>query len=62
MTVMNLNGLNELIEQKKHVLLVAGPCQRCHQPKTKVVQAILDQKDRLITHLVTDSRCARELV
>jgi DNA-binding transcriptional regulator LsrR (DeoR family) len=62
MTIMNLSGLTALIKEKKHVLLVAGPCHKCHQPKTEVVQAILDQKDPLITHLVTDSRCARELV
>ena len=62
MTVMRLSGLHDLIKKQKHVLLVAGPCHRCHSPKTKVVKAILDQPQRLITHLVTDSRCARQLV
>jgi len=62
MTIMRLSGLNEFIKKRKHVLLVAGPCHRCHEPKTKVVKAILDQPERLITHLVTDSRCACQLV
>ncbi len=53
---------SELIAQKKRVLLVAGPCHRCHAPKTEVVRVILGQQDRLITHLVTDSRCAREVL
>jgi DNA-binding transcriptional regulator LsrR (DeoR family) len=62
MTIMKLEQLSELIAQKKRVLLVAGPCHRCHAPKTEVVRAILGQQDRLITHLVTDSRCAREVL
>jgi len=62
MTIMKLNGLSELIAANKHVLLVAGPCHQCHRPKTNVVKAILDQQNHLITHLVTDSRCAREMV
>jgi DNA-binding transcriptional regulator LsrR (DeoR family) len=44
------------------VLLVAGPCAHCHEPKADVVKAILDQDQRLITHLITDSRCAEALV
>jgi DNA-binding transcriptional regulator LsrR (DeoR family) len=44
------------------VLLVAGPCHKCHKSKAKVVKAILDQQDHLITHLVTDSRCARQVL
>ena len=62
MTIMKLDELHELIKKQKHVLLVAGPCHACHRPKTRVVQAILDQPKRLITHLVTDTRCASELV
>jgi hypothetical protein len=61
MTVMKLERLSELVAENKQVLLVAGPCHTCHAPKTSVVKAILDQKARLITHLVTDSLCARAL-
>jgi DNA-binding transcriptional regulator LsrR (DeoR family) len=59
MTILRLSELSDLVEDGKHVLLVAGPCASCHRPKAEVVKAILDQEDRLITHLVTDSRCAR---
>jgi DNA-binding transcriptional regulator LsrR (DeoR family) len=61
MTIMNLSELSKLVAAGKHVLLVAGPCASCHRPKAEVVKAILDQEHRLITHLVTDSRCARAL-
>jgi len=61
MTIMKLSKLSELVAAGKHVLLVAGPCAKCHRPKAEVVKAILDHEQRLITHLVTDSRCAREL-
>ena len=61
MTIMKLCELKKLIADKKHVLLVAGPCHRCKRSKTKVVRAILDQQDHLITHLVTDSQCVRQM-
>jgi DNA-binding transcriptional regulator LsrR (DeoR family) len=62
MTIMRLDQLSNRVAQRKHVLLVAGPCHKCHAPKTRVVRAILDQQHRLITHLVTDSRCARAML
>jgi DNA-binding transcriptional regulator LsrR (DeoR family) len=63
MTILRLCELSKLIKKEtKHVLLVAGPCHKCHKSKAKVVKAILDQHDHLITHLVTDSRCARQVL
>ena len=62
MTIMRLAQVSELVAQDKQVLLVAGPCHRCHEPKAKVVRAILHQPNRLITHMVTDSRCARAML
>jgi DNA-binding transcriptional regulator LsrR (DeoR family) len=62
MTLMRLSELSKLVAAGKHVLLVAGPCASCHRPKAEVVKAILDQQHRLVTHLVTDSRCARALL
>jgi DNA-binding transcriptional regulator LsrR (DeoR family) len=62
MTIMRLCELSKLIDNKKHVLLVAGPCHKCHKSKAKVVKAILDQQEHLITHLVTDSRCASQVL
>ena len=40
----------------------SSPCRECHRPRTEVVKVILEQENRLITHLAVDSRCGRELV
>ncbi len=61
MTVMELGEVARFVSEKKHVLLVAGPCASCNFPKTEIVHAILEQDRRLITHLAVDSRCGREL-
>jgi DNA-binding transcriptional regulator LsrR (DeoR family) len=61
MTITELGDVSRFVREKNQVLLVAGPCATCHRPKTEVVKAILDQDDPLITHLVVDSRCARDL-
>ncbi|MDH3227717.1 MAG: hypothetical protein OEM67_11600 [Thermoleophilia bacterium] len=44
------------------MLLVAGPCGQCHEPKAEVVRAIREQRERLITHLVVDNGCARAVM
>ena len=62
MTIMDLSDVKKFFKSGRQVLLVAGPCGACHTPKTEVVKAILGQKDHLITHLVVDSRCGRELL
>jgi len=59
MTIMELRDLSRFVSQGKRVLLVAGPCGLCHEPKTELVDTILKQKEQLITHLVIDSACAR---
>ena len=61
MTLMELGMLPKFISQGKQVLLLLGPCGQCGGPKTDVLQALLDMKQRLITHLVVDSRSARGL-
>lgn len=62
MTVMELSDVHKFVEAGKRVLLVAGPCSRCYSPKTDIVKTVLGQKKKLITHLVIDSRCAREVL
>jgi hypothetical protein len=62
MTLKQLDEVGTFVEEKNHVLLVAGPCSQCHHPKTEVVNAILNQDRQLITHLAIDSRCARDLL
>jgi DNA-binding transcriptional regulator LsrR (DeoR family) len=61
MTLKDLREVHEFVESGKRVLLIAGPCAECRVPKTEIVDTILSQRNRLITHLVTDSRCARDL-
>lgn len=61
MTLFELSELPELIRSGKHVLLVLGPCGGCNRPKGEILQAILDAEEPLISHLVVDTRSAREL-
>lgn len=62
MTVMELSQLPQFIGKGKYVLLVLGPCGSCKQTKSEILKAILEQKERLITHLVADSRSVRDML
>lgn len=57
-TLLDLDRLPAMIQRKKNVVLVLGPCGACHGPKGEVLKAVLDWRQRLITHLVTDTRTA----
>lgn len=59
MTLMELSELPAFIASGKRVLLALGPCVRCDTPKAEVLEAVLNTKPPLITHLVVDSRSAR---
>ncbi len=61
-TLMEIKDLQKFIkrEKKKAVLLFLGPCGDCGGPKGDVLKAILAQK--LVTHLVVDSRSARQML
>lgn len=61
MTLMEPAGLPAFIRQGKQVVLLIGPCGECRGPKSEVLRAILNQPQRMITHLVADSRSARGL-
>ncbi len=60
-TLMELSDLSEFTRRGKAVLLLLGPCGNCGGPKGDVLGAILARRN-LITHLVVDSRSARELL
>ncbi len=60
MTLLELSDLPRFISEKRvNVLLVIGPCGGCNEPKSEVLDVILNCNPRLITHLVVDSRTAR---
>ena len=57
-----MRELAGFIAREKKVLLLLGPCRHCSEPKSDVLQAILNWKPRIVTDLILDSRTARELV
>jgi DNA-binding transcriptional regulator LsrR (DeoR family) len=61
-SLLELRELPELIRRGKKVLLVLGPCAECNKPKGVLLDAVLSQKEPLITNLVVDSRTAAEFV
>lgn len=61
-TVFDLHELPDFIANRKSVLLVLGPCAACHEPKTDVLDTVLNLRTPLITHLVVDSRSAAEVL
>lgn len=60
MTLIELGDLPSFTEKGKHVLLVLGPCAFCRKPKSRILSAILASEERLISHLVVDTRSAKE--
>ncbi len=62
MTLVELGRLPGFIREGQHVLLMLGSCGKCKTPKGKILHTILNQKEKLVSHLVVDSRTAGELV
>jgi hypothetical protein len=56
MTLVELGELPAIIGRECQVMLVLGSCGRCDHPKGKLLHAVLNQEEQLITHLVADSR------
>jgi hypothetical protein len=56
MTLITLDQLPMLIQQRKKVMLILGPCVTCGKPKPEILDAALNWSPPLITHLVVDSR------
>ena len=59
-TLFELSDLARMVRQGKHVVFTLGPCARCRIPKGELLDAVLACDPPLITHVVTDSRTARE--
>ncbi len=58
-TLVELGDLPAFTRRGRAVLLLLGPCGRCGGPKGDILAAVL-ARPNLITHLVVDSRTARE--
>jgi DNA-binding transcriptional regulator LsrR (DeoR family) len=61
MTLKDLHELADFVKSGKRVLLALGPCSQCLATKTEIARIVLNQEQRLISHLVLDSRAAHEL-
>jgi DNA-binding transcriptional regulator LsrR (DeoR family) len=61
MTLIRLDQLPQLIQQRKKVMLILGPCVKCGKPKPEILDAVLNWSPPLITHLVVDSRTVHQL-
>ena len=65
MTLIDLDRLARLRAAGKQVVLLLGPCPDCQRPRHRIMRAVLDQREPLVTHLIVDSRtaarCVREL-
>jgi DNA-binding transcriptional regulator LsrR (DeoR family) len=62
MTLAELSDLPAFIGRGGSVMLAIGPCGGCRQPKGKILRTILNLKEPLVTHLVVDTRSAREML
>jgi hypothetical protein len=62
MTLMELSQLPGFIKEGKSVMLVLGPCRKCHKPRPELLENILQLKEHLITHVAADSRSVAELL
>jgi hypothetical protein len=62
MTLIGLPRLAALCAGGTQVVLLLGPCPDCRATKHRIMRAVLDQDERLISHLVVDSRTAAQLI
>jgi hypothetical protein len=62
LTVIELEMLPQFIRRGKKILLSLGVCGLCRTDKADILKAILEQREVMISHLVTDSRTARALL
>lgn len=60
LTLIELSDLPGLIRAGKRVLLMLAPCGKCHRPKGRLLECVLEQKRPIITDLVVDSRSVEQ--
>lgn len=60
MTLIDLQELSNHIQERQcKVVLVLGPCGRCHAEKSQVLGATLNQEEPIVTHVVVDRHSAK---
>ena len=57
-TLLDLEEIPEVIRKGTDVLLALGPCGHCRTPREDVLDTVLNLDEKIITHLVVDSRSA----
>ena len=62
LTLMELSDLQAFVSRGKHVLFMLGPCGRCNEPRGRLLHAVLNQEQPLISHLVADSRTTGQFI
>jgi DNA-binding transcriptional regulator LsrR (DeoR family) len=62
MTLIELDALPALIKRGTKVILMLGPCGKCRRPKGHLLKTIMDYEQQLVTHLVTDTRTAVDIL
>lgn len=63
-TLVGLDDLQGMVQERRRVMLVAAPCGHCGAQKGDIVQALLELRDkgfRLFNDLICDSRSARSM-
>lgn len=60
MTLLDLNDLARMVDERKHVLLALSQCPRCGVNRGEVLKVILEQPHRTISDLVVSSQVARQ--
>lgn len=61
LTLFKLEEFPRLIEGGTDITLILAPCGECYRTKHTLLDAVLNQDKRYITHLVMDSKTAFEL-
>lgn len=55
-TLLTLDEVVAHVKRGHDVVLIMSPCRGCYQPKDRILKAILDHQNPLITHLIADRR------
>ena len=63
-TLIALEDLQLMVRERRRVMLVAAPCGDCRQPKSGIIETLLELRNKgfnLFSDLICDSRSARNM-